>query len=119
MLASRHLDARAFIPSPAHLHPSPANAGPALPDCTSGVPARAPSASHAHARGQQLQDVTTALPAFKKVGEGEGEGAADAQPALGEGVDTEAKVRHQKSEDRDATPDLLLKHQDPTLATYV
>jgi hypothetical protein len=45
-------------------------------------------------------------------------GAADAQPAPG-GGDTEAKVRQQKSEDRDATPDLLLKHLDAKLATYV
>jgi hypothetical protein len=29
-----------------------------------------------------------------------------------------ANVRQQKSEDRDATPDLLLKHTDATLATY-
>jgi hypothetical protein len=33
--------------------------------------------------------------------------------------DTEAKVRQQKSEDRDATPNILLKHPDATLATYV
>jgi hypothetical protein len=38
---------------------------------------------------------------------------------LGGGGDTKAKVRPQKSEDRDATPDLLLKHSDATLATYV
>ena len=47
-----------------------------------------------------------------------GGGATNAQPALGVG-DTEAKVRQQKSEDRDATPDLLLKHPDATLETYV
>jgi hypothetical protein len=35
---------------------------------------------------------------------------------LGGGGDTE--VRQQKKE-RDATPDLLLKHSDATLATYV
>jgi hypothetical protein len=28
-------------------------------------------------------------------------------------------VRQQKSEDRDATPDLLLKYPDAILATYV
>jgi hypothetical protein len=28
-------------------------------------------------------------------------------------------VRQQKNEDRDATPNLLLKHPDATLATYV
>jgi hypothetical protein len=33
--------------------------------------------------------------------------------------DTEAMVRQQKSEDRGATPDLLLKHSDAILATYV
>jgi hypothetical protein len=49
----------------------------------------------------------------------EGERAADAQPASGGGGDTKAKVRQQKSEDRDVTPDLLLKHPDATLATYV
>jgi hypothetical protein len=48
----------------------------------------------------------------------EGEGLADAQPAPEEG-DTGAKVRQQKSEDRDITPSLLLKHLDATLATYV
>jgi hypothetical protein len=49
-----------------------------------------------------------------------GRGAADAQPAPGRGGgDTEAKVRQQKSEDRDAIPDLLLKHPDATLSTYV
>jgi hypothetical protein len=48
-----------------------------------------------------------------------GGGAADAQPAPGRGGDTEAKVRQQKSEDRDAIPDLLLKHPDATLSTYV
>jgi hypothetical protein len=54
-------------------------------------------------------------PAFRRGG-----GAADTQPVLGGGGgDTEAKVRQQKSEDRDATPDLLLKHLDTTLATYV
>jgi hypothetical protein len=35
------------------------------------------------------------------------------------GGDTEAKARKQKSEDRDATPNLLLKHPDATFATYV
>jgi hypothetical protein len=49
----------------------------------------------------------------------EGEGAADAQPTPGGGRDIEVKVRQQKSEDKDATPDLLLKHPDATLATYV
>jgi hypothetical protein len=48
-----------------------------------------------------------------------GGGAADAQPASERGGDTEAKVRQQKSEDRDAIPDLLLKHPDATLSTYV
>jgi hypothetical protein len=43
----------------------------------------------------------------------------DAQPMPGGGGDIEANVRQQKSEDRDATPDLLLKHPDVTLATYV
>jgi hypothetical protein len=37
----------------------------------------------------------------------------------GGGGDTEAKVRQQKSEDRDATPDLFLNHPDTTLVTYV
>jgi hypothetical protein len=37
----------------------------------------------------------------------------------GGGGDTEAKVRQQKSEDKDATPDLFSKHLDTTLATYV
>jgi hypothetical protein len=41
----------------------------------------------------------------------------DAQPASGEGEDTEA--RQQKSDEGDATPDLLLKHRGATLATYV
>jgi hypothetical protein len=54
-------------------------------------------------------------PAFRRGG-----GAANTQPMLGGGGgDTEAKVRQQKSEDRDATPDLFLKHLDTTLATYV
>jgi hypothetical protein len=44
---------------PTHLHPAPAYAGPALPDCTWGVPVRAPSGSHWHTRSQQLQQVTT------------------------------------------------------------
>jgi hypothetical protein len=48
-----------------------------------------------------------------------GGGAAYAQPAPGGGGDTEAKVKQQKSEDKDATLDLLLKHPDATLATYV
>jgi hypothetical protein len=39
-------------------------------------------------------------------------------PGGGRG-DTEAKVRQQKSEDREAIPDILLKHLDATLATYV
>jgi hypothetical protein len=48
-------------------------------------------------------------------------GGKDVQLALGGGGggDIEAKVRQQKSEDKDATPDLLLKHPDATLATYV
>jgi hypothetical protein len=37
----------------------------------------------------------------------------------GGGEDTKAKVRQQESEDRDPTPDLLLKYPDATLATYV
>jgi hypothetical protein len=45
----------------------------------------------------------------------EGEGAEDAQPAPGGGGDTEAKVRQQKREGRDATPDLLLQHTDAHL----
>jgi hypothetical protein len=44
----------------AHLHPTPAYAEPAPPDCTWWVPARAPPASHAHARSQQLQHKTLA-----------------------------------------------------------
>jgi hypothetical protein len=48
----------------------------------------------------------------------EGEGVADVQPAARRG-DTEMKVMQQKSEDRDATSDLLLKHPDATVATYV
>jgi hypothetical protein len=44
----------------------------------------------------------------------------NAQPASGGGGrDTKAKGRQQTSEDRDATPDLLLKHSDATLATYI
>jgi hypothetical protein len=39
-------------------------------------------------------------------------------PGGGRG-DTEEKARQQKSEDREATPDLLLKHLNATLATYV
>jgi hypothetical protein len=51
----------------------------------------------------------------------EEEGAADAQPTPegGGGGDTEAKVRQQKSDGRDTTPDLLLKYLDATLATHV
>jgi hypothetical protein len=41
----------------------------------------------------------------------------DAQPTPGGGGDTE--TRQQKTEKRDATPDLLLKHPDATLAIYV
>jgi hypothetical protein len=41
---------------------------------------------------------------------------ADAQSVPG-GGDTE--VRQQNSENGDTTPDLLLKHRDTTLATYV
>jgi len=44
------------------------------------------------------------------------ERAADAQPASRGGGDTEAKVRQQKSEERDTMPDLLLKHPDGKLA---
>jgi hypothetical protein len=33
--------------------------------------------------------------------------------------DTEVKLRLQKSEDSDATPDLLLKYPDTTLSTYI
>jgi hypothetical protein len=40
-------------------------------------------------------------------------------PAPGGGGDIEVKVRQKKNEDRDATPDLLLKHPDTTLVTYV
>jgi hypothetical protein len=47
------------------------------------------------------------------------EGVANAQPTLGVGGDTKAKVRQEKCEDKDTTPDLLLKHPDATLATYV
>jgi len=36
----------------------------------------------------------------------------------GEGRDNEVKVRKQKSEDKDATLDLLLKHPDTTFSTY-
>jgi hypothetical protein len=69
--------------------------------------------SRATCSSRWLQQVAT--PASKR-----GVGAADAQPIPGGGGgDTEAKVRQQKSEDRDATPDLLLKHPDATLATYV
>jgi hypothetical protein len=50
----------------------------------------------------------------------ERERAADAQPVMvGGGGDTEAKVRQQKSEDRDVTSNLLLNHPDTTLVTYV
>jgi hypothetical protein len=47
-----------------------------------------------------------------------GAGAADAQSTPG-GGDTEVKVRQQKNENRDTTPDLLLKHPNTTLATHV
>jgi hypothetical protein len=50
---------------------------------------------------------------------GPGEGAADAQSTPRGGGDNEAKMRQQKSEDRDTTLNLLLKHLDVTLATYV
>jgi hypothetical protein len=54
------------------------------------------------------------MPTSKRAGR-----AADAQTApRGGGGDTEANVRQQKSEDTDATPNLLLKHADATLATY-
>jgi len=46
--------------SPVHMHPAPTYPGPTPPDYVWGAHARAPSASHAHARGQQLQQVTTA-----------------------------------------------------------
>ena len=59
-------------------------------------------------RGHATPNVTTM--------EKEGEGAADAQPTL-RGGDIEA--RQHKSEEGDATPDLLLKHLDTTLPTYV
>jgi hypothetical protein len=63
--------------------------------------------------GEQWQQVAT--PASRRGG-----GAADAQPVPGGGGgDTKAKVRQQKSEDRDATPNLLLKHPDAILAIYV
>jgi hypothetical protein len=40
----------------------------------------------------------------------------DAQPASGQGGgDTEEKARQQKSEDRDATPNLFLKHPEQHL----
>jgi hypothetical protein len=41
----------------------------------------------------------------------------DAQPEPGGGGDTEAS--QEKSKEGDATPDLLLKHPDTTLTTYV
>jgi hypothetical protein len=50
----------------------------------------------------------------------EGDVAADTQPPPGEGGgDSKAKVRWQKSKDKDATPNLLLKHPDATLTAYV
>jgi hypothetical protein len=46
--------------------------------------------------------------------------AADTQPPPGEGGgDSKVKVRWQKSKDKDATPNLFLKHPDATLAAYV
>jgi hypothetical protein len=42
---------------------------------------------------------------------------ADDQPAPG--GDIEVNVRQQKSEDKDAIPDLFLKHTDARLAIYV
>jgi hypothetical protein len=50
----------------------------------------------------------------------DGGGTTDAQPAPeGGGGDTKVKVGQQKSEDRYATPDLVFKHPDATLVTYV
>jgi hypothetical protein len=46
----------------------------------------------------------------------EREEEVDAQPAPGGGWDIEAS---QQKARRNATPDLLLKHSDATLATYV
>jgi hypothetical protein len=37
----------------------------------------------------------------------------------GGGKDNEANMREQKSEDKDATLDLLLKHPNATFSTYV
>jgi hypothetical protein len=55
-----------------------------------------------------------ATPASKREG-----GAAHAKADVRRRRNTEAKVRQQKSEDRDATLDLLLKHSDTTFTTYV
>jgi hypothetical protein len=44
---------------------------------------------------------------------------ADAQPALGGGGDTKTKVRRLKSEAEMQHSNLLLKHPDAALATYV
>jgi hypothetical protein len=49
--------------------------------------------------------------------EKEGEGAADDQPASGGGGETEARQRKARREMQQT--DLLLKHPDATLATYV
>jgi hypothetical protein len=86
------------------------------PGSTWGVPARNPSASQAHARSQQItaSDYSGWLCQHPK----EGVGVADAQQPLGGRIDTEANVSQQKSEYRDATPVLLLKHTDTTLTTY-
>jgi hypothetical protein len=50
---------------------------------------------------------------IQKRGEGVG------MPSQRREEETETKVRQQKSEDKDATRDRLLKYLDATLATYV
>jgi hypothetical protein len=64
----------------------------------------------------RLQIVSHVTPNVTRIEKRE-RGVADAQPAPGEGGDT--KARQQKSEEGDATTNLLLKHPDATLATYV
>jgi hypothetical protein len=71
-----------------------------------------PLLTHMHTTSK-LQQVAT--PAFKRGGGGR----RMPLPASGGWRDIETKVRQQKSEDRDATLNLLLKHPDATLATYV
>jgi hypothetical protein len=78
-----HPDVCACTPSPlAHLQPAP-------PHCMWGVPARAPFTSHTHARGQQLQQVTT-VGGYASIQKREG--VADAKLAP-RGRDIEMKVR--------------------------